>query len=198
MTKLSAMAAAFGAAAFTIAVWASPASAHAGDAHHGEQGGHMPAGQADMTAGETYAVGDLTVTAPWARASGAMARAGAAFMMIGNAGPADRLIAAHADVSERIELHTHIMEDGVMRMREVEGGIVIGAESDTMLEPGGLHVMFLGLDGPFEEGTSFPLTLTFEQAGEVTVDVQVRSPGAGAMEGRGHSGHGHGDHGHGN
>lgn len=167
--------------------------AAAGEGHHGH---HAQADHAAM-AGDTYTVGDLTVTAPWARASAAMARAGAAFMQITNAGTEDRLVAAAADVSERIELHTHIMEDGVMRMREVEGGIAIGAESDTMLEPGGLHVMFLGLDGPFEEGTSFPLTLTFEQAGEVTVDVQVRSPGAGAMEGRGHSGHGHGDHGHG-
>ena len=60
MTKLSAMAAAFGAAAFTRAVSASPASADAGDAHHGGHSGHMPAGHADMTAGETYAVGELT------------------------------------------------------------------------------------------------------------------------------------------
>ena len=171
--------------------------AAAGEVHHGA---HAQANQATM-AGDAYTVGELTITAPWARASAAMARAGAAFMAIANAGAEDRLIAAAADVSERIELHTHIMEDGVMRMREVEGGIVIGAEGDTMLEPGGLHVMFLGLEGPFQEGTSFPLTLTFEQAGEVTVEVEVRSATAGAMDRHDHGGHdhgGHGQHGHGN
>ena len=137
---------------------------------------------ADMhgAAGDQYAVGDLTVTGPWARASAGMARAGAAFMTIENAGAGDRLVAASADVSARVELHTHIMTtDGVMQMREVEGGIEIDANGQTELAPGGLHVMFIGLEAPFEEGTRFPLTLTFEQAGDVTVEVEVRSPTAG-------------------
>lgn len=139
-------------------------------------------------AAESVQVGDITVTDPWARASAGHARAGAAFMVLDNTGADDKLIKADADVSEKVELHTHINDDGVMRMREVP--FIAVPDGTTDLKPGGLHVMFIGLKAPLEEGSSFPLTLTFEEAGDVTVDVTVKGPGA---MGHGMS-HGHGSH----
>lgn len=129
--------------------------------------------------------GDVTVSDVWARASAGMANAGAAFMTIHNPNTHDHvLVGAAADVSKRIELHTHTMVDGVMKMREVEGGIPVPAGDTTMLQPGGYHVMFMGLHAPLKEGASFPLTLTFTGDRTITVDVKVMSPGAmgGAMD----------------
>lgn len=128
-----------------------------------------------MTTGAFAA--DIIVSKPWARASAGMASAGAAFMAIYNdAKTDDTLIEAKADVSKRVELHTHTMVDGVMQMRQVEGGIPIPASGTQMLQPGSYHVMFMGLAAPLKEGTTFPLTLTFKSGTEVTVDVEVLSP----------------------
>ena len=134
---------------------------------------------------------DIDINDPWARASAGMARAGAAFMEIRNTGGADRLVAASADVSETVELHTHIQDGEIMRMRRVDA-IDLPAGETVRLEPGGLHVMFLGLHAPLEEGQRFPLTLTFETAGDVTIDVEIKNAAAMApMQGDDHS-HGHG------
>ena len=153
---------------------------------------------------QDYTHGALSINDPWARASAGPARAGAAFMTLSNSGTEDdRLLSASAEVSEAVELHSHMMQDGVMRMRPVEGGIVVPAGGTADLAPGGLHVMFLGLKAPFKEGERFPLTLTFENAGSITVEVAVQGvasmgPGAGAGHGAGHGGgHGAGGHGHG-
>ncbi len=139
--------------------------------------------------------GTLTVEAPFARASAGRARNGAAFLTVSNASDvADRLIAVRSDVAERTELHTHLNENGVMRMREVEA-IDVPANGAATLAPGGDHVMFMGLKAPLKEGESFPLTLVFEKAGDVTVTVTVGP--VGAMGGHGdHGSHG-GGHGHG-
>lgn len=126
---------------------------------------------------------DITIKHPWARASAGMAKAGGAFMTIKNAGhAADKLVAAKADISGKVELHTHIKDGDVMRMRQVPH-IDVPAMGKAVLQPGGLHVMFMGLKNPLKEGSKFPLTLVFEKAGEMTVDVTVK--GVGAM-GAGH------------
>ena len=106
----------------------------------------------------------------------------------------DTLIDASAPVSQRIELHTHIMDDGVMWMREIEGGIPVPAGATVDLQPGGLHVMLIGLEQPLVEGETFPMTLVFEQAGAVDVVVSIEDITAGAEHGH----QGHMDHGHGN
>ncbi|SDD97751.1 copper chaperone PCu(A)C [Rhodospira trueperi] len=130
------------------------------------------------THAEEVTVGPLTIADPWARASAGRARAGAAFMSITNDGAeADRLVAADADVSEVVELHTHIKDGDVMRMRKVEA-IDVPADETTVLQPGGLHVMFIGLHESLKEGEAFPVTLTFEHAGDVEVTVTVKSVGA--------------------
>ncbi|HSQ71610.1 MAG TPA: copper chaperone PCu(A)C, partial [Rubrivivax sp.] len=68
----------------------------------------------------------------------------------------------------------------VMRMREIPA-IEIPAGQTVELRPGGLHVMFIGLTQTLDNGASFPLTLRFEKAGEVKVEVQVRNQGPASM-----------------
>ena len=119
--------------------------------------------------------GDVTVEGAYARAVPEGARASAAYMAIENAGSDDdRLIAARTDAARRVELHTHIMENGVARMREVEGGIPAPAGETVTLEPGGLHVMLMGLTRRLREGENVDLTLVFEQAGEIAVTAPIR------------------------
>jgi len=142
------------------------------------QGGH----------GDTasFAVGDLVVESPWARES--VTRTGAAYLTVRNAGAADdRLIGVASEVADRAELHGSEMQDGVMRMRPVEA-VEVPAHGQAALEPGGLHIMLIGLKAPLEEGGSFALTLTFENAGEVEVVTTI--------EDIAHGGAGH-DHGQG-
>lgn len=126
----------------------------------------------------------------WARASAKMARAGGAFMHITNpTAMDDKLVAAHADISKTVELHTHIMEGKMMKMRQVPF-IDVPAGKGAMLKPGGLHVMFLGLHKPLVKGETFPLTLEFEKAGKIKVEVMVKGVAAGAMPMKGgHDGH---------
>lgn len=131
--------------------------------------------------------GDITVSNAWARASAGMARAGAAFLTITNNGSTeDRVISAQSPVSDRAELHTHIKDGDVMRMRQVED-IPVHAGQTVTLQPGGLHVMFMGLHDGFKEGESFPLTLTFEKAGPVETTVTILGAGAMGMSGMDHS-----------
>ncbi len=122
-----------------------------------------------------WAQDSITVEDAYARSSGKSAKAGAAFMMIQNAGEADdRLIAAESDVAARVELHTHQVDaNGVAKMIHVEEGFVIPAGETHMLKRGGDHVMFMGISAPFEHGATVPVTLIFEKAGEIEVDIPV-------------------------
>jgi copper(I)-binding protein len=139
--------------------------------------------------------GRIVVEQPWSRATAGRAPNGAAFMTLANQGDAvDRLVAAATPVAERAEMHTHLMDGGVMRMRPVEG-IEVAPGSPTVLQPGGLHIMLFGLKERLAEGATFPLTLSFANAGEVTVEVTVRKASATVPTGAGGHGHGHGGHG---
>lgn len=124
-----------------------------------------------------YTLGDLTIQHPWSRATAPSAPVGLTYMTIVNKGASDKLIKAEASVSKVVELHTHIMDGQIMRMRQVPE-IDLAGGTETSLQPGGLHVMLIGLKAPLKEGTTFPMTLTFEKAGTVTVDVMVQSIGS--------------------
>ncbi len=98
------------------------------------------------------------------------------YMQLSNSGTeADYLIAADADISEAVELHTVVMENDVMQMRPVEK-IEIAPSGQTELKPGGFHVMFIGLNRELKAGDTVRLSLTFERAGTVEVDAIVRAP----------------------
>ncbi len=157
-------------------------------------------GAALFFATAAYADG-IEVHDPYARSASAMAQTGAAFMVIHNhGGPDDRLIGATSAIAARVELHTH-QEDssGVMRMIHVEQGFDLPTDGEIVMERGGHHVMFMGLTAPLEQGDMIDLTLVFETAGEVAVQVPVdldRQPQSGAHGGHNHSNHNHSNHGH--
>ena len=128
-------------------------------------------------------------------------QAGAAFMVITNHSPIDdRVVAVTSDAAQRVELHTHIEDtNGVMRMVEVEDGFPIAASDSIELTRGGAHVMFMGIDGPWEDGQEITFTLEFEHADPVTVTFPVDNQRGHGGQG-GHGGHGehssHGGHNH--
>jgi copper(I)-binding protein len=130
---------------------------------------------------DDFRAGDITVARPWARATPPGAGAGGVYMALSTKGGADRLVKAESAVAERVELHTMSMEGGVMKMREI-GVVDVKPGAATELKPGGLHVMLLGLKKPLAEGQRFPLTLHFEKAGRIEVQVAVGKAGA-AMHG---------------
>lgn len=117
----------------------------------------------------------ITLEDAYARSSGNAAKAGAAFMVIENKGDTpDRLIGVTSDAAARVELHTHEIDaNGVARMVHVEEGFEIPAGEAVILQRGGNHVMFMGLNAPFEQGGTVPLTLVFERAGKVQIDIPV-------------------------
>jgi copper(I)-binding protein len=120
----------------------------------------------------------LEVRMPWARASAGIAKTAAVYLTIVNHGEtADRLVAATSPVARVAAIHRHIMEGDIMRMRPVHA-LEVAPGGTTVLEPGGLHVMLMGLRGPLAEGERFPLTLTFERAGDIQVEVTVTGLGA--------------------
>jgi len=141
----------------------------------------------------------IEVVEPWARATAATAKTAAAYMTLRNTGAgSDRLVAASSPVAGKVELHTHVKDGDVMRMRKVDA-IGVNAHATANLSPGGLHVMFFDLKAPLKEGEKFPLTLKFDKAGEISTQVTVRSVSAsnsgGRMEGHGPmEGHGSGMH----
>jgi hypothetical protein len=120
-----------------------------------------------------FSLGPLKIDHPWARETASMARAGGAFMTIENTGDMpDKLLRASSPVAARTEVHTVIRDGDVMRMREVPA-IDLAPKSKTELKPGGYHVMLMELKGPLKVGDKFPLTLTFEKAGTVTIEIVV-------------------------
>jgi hypothetical protein len=128
------------------------------------------------------ALAEIELRDSYARAAMPGAPSGAAFMEIVNTGPEDdRLVAAGADIAARVELHTHREDsEGVMRMVHVEEGFAIPAGETLRLERGGRHVMFMGLTETLTQGETVTVTLTFEKAGDMVVEIPVdleRMPG---------------------
>lgn len=101
----------------------------------------------------------------------------AAFMVLENAGEQDlALVRAESEASRVVELHDHLMIDGMMRMREVER-IDLPAGARIELKPGGLHVMLIGLPAPLQQGQKVPITLVFDDDSRVEIHARVRHPG---------------------
>ncbi|WP_304638716.1 copper chaperone PCu(A)C [Pseudomonas sp.] len=125
-----------------------------------------------------FDVADIRISDPWSRAVPPVAPTGAAYLTIHNRGAAgDRLIGVQTPAAGHAELHEHVHQDGLMKMQKLES-ISIDAGEEVSFEPGGYHVMLFDLKQPLTEGTPFPLTLHFEKAGSVELEVEVRAPGA--------------------
>lgn len=143
-----------------------------------------------------YTAGDLKIGHPFTRTTPPGAVAAGAYLSIENKGKsADKLLRAASPVAGLVELHSMSMDGNVMRMRAVPS-IDVAAGATVKLAPGGLHVMLQDLKRPLKEGERVPMTLVFERAGEVKVELAVQKPDAAA----GHAGSardahaGHGDH----
>jgi len=122
-----------------------------------------------------FKLGAIKIGHPYARATAPGQPAGGGYLKLENTGGADRLLSARAAVAGAVELHTMSMDGDVMRMRQVDA-IDLPAGKTVELKPGGLHMMLTGLKAPLKAGDRFPLTLKFEKAGEITVDVVVEKP----------------------
>lgn len=119
----------------------------------------------------------ITIVDPFARSSPMEGGTGGAFMKITNAGPAaDRLASAAFAGAQTVELHETVDDNGVMKMRPHPEGWEVPGRGELVLEPGGKHVMLIGLKDELKADTEIELTLTFEKAGPITVKVPVKGP----------------------
>lgn len=124
--------------------------------------------------GQQFAVGDITIMNVQARETIPGASVGGGYMIITNNGSEDdRLLGGQTSVSPMLEVHEMKMENDIMKMRQLNDGVVIKAGETLMLKPGGFHIMFMGLEAPLAKDTSFTATLNFEKAGSVDVDFNV-------------------------
>jgi copper(I)-binding protein len=128
---------------------------------------------------EDVKAGDIVITQAWSRATPGGAKVGGGYLTIENKGTApDRLIGGSADIAPKVQVHEMSMNNGVMTMRPVEGGLVIEPGKTVKLSPGGFHLMLLDLKGPLKQGDKLPITLEFEKAGKVSIVLDVESIGA--------------------
>ena len=122
-----------------------------------------------------YGKGDIQVRHPWTRATPPGAKVAAGYLEIRNLGKTpDRVTGASTPAAERVEFHMTTREGDVMKMREVQG-FDVPARQRLTLRPGGLHFMIVGLKQPLAMGGRVPLTLRFERAGEIRVELEVQA-----------------------
>ncbi len=127
------------------------------------------------------ALGQLTISSVWARATVPSVAVGAAYFTINNRGlQPDTLIGASCPAAAKAMFHRTTEENGVSHMAPA-GDIQIPAGKTVKIEPGGLHLMLMGLKQPLRAGMMVPLTLRFRNAGEVLVQMEVVPIGASAM-----------------
>ena len=143
--------------------------------HHNMQG--MDMGNMSMSPdSETVKVGDLEVSGGFAKAMLPGQPVGGGFFTVKNNGSADdRLVSVASPTSGEVQIHEMAMKDNVMKMRELEDGIVVPAGQTVQLTPGNLHLMFQKVKTPFKRGDKVPVTLTFEKAGKVDLVLNVLS-----------------------
>lgn len=131
-----------------------------------------------------YNVGSIHITQPWARATPKGASAGAAYMTVTNKGTTpDRLNCVSSDAAAKCQIHKMTMEDGVMRMRPVTGGLEIKPGQTVTLQPGSFHVMLVDLKHPLQLGNTVEAKLKFDNAGTVDVQYPIAAIGASAPPG---------------
>lgn len=137
---------------------------------------------------QEFKAGSLVIAQPWSRATAGGAKVGAGYMTItNNGGEPDRLVGGSLPQAGRFEVHEMRMQDGVMTMRPISGGLEIKPGQSVKLEPGGYHVMFMELKEPLKNGETLKGELKFEKAGTVAVEYKVGAIAAGTPPAK----HGH-------
>lgn len=132
-------------------------------------------------AGATITLGAIEISAPFTRATLPNAPVAGGFLTLTNTGSEDdRLVSAASAIARAGQIHEMAMEGDIMKMRQLADGVVIPAGETIVFEPGGLHLMFMGLNQALVEGDTVQVTLTFEKAGEITLDLPVAGAAADA------------------
>jgi periplasmic copper chaperone A len=139
-----------------------------------------------------YKLGTLEISQPWTRATPKGAETGAGYLTIKNTGTEpDRLVSATLSDATTAELHQMTMDNGVMKMREVAGGIQIKPGETVTLRPNEYHIMFKGLKEPLVKGQTIVGSLTFERAGSINVEFLVAPVGSLSPQGQSQMQHDH-------
>ncbi|THU04526.1 copper chaperone PCu(A)C [Lampropedia puyangensis] len=125
----------------------------------------------------SFEVGDLTIIHPNAKPSRPGVLSSAAYFGVKNTGTAeDRILSVRSDVAKHTEIHDMKMENDVMRMFKVDDVRIPAGQTLKMGDNNKLHVMLMDLAAPLKVGEKFTLTITFEKAGEIPVEVWVEDP----------------------
>lgn len=136
-----------------------------------------------------YTVGAVAIAHPWTRATPPNANVAGGYFTLRNTGTeVDRIVGGSSPVADRIEIHEMGIVDDVMRMRPMPDGVELPGGGEVAFAPGSFHLMLIGLDAPLVEGTRVPLTLQFEKAGSVEVELAVDAMGSGG-DADSHGGH---------
>ena len=137
---------------------------------------------ATVHAGEVKA-GNLAITQAWSRATPGSAQVAGGYLTIENKGSQpDRLLSASTNAAKKIEIHEMALDKGIMTMRPIDGGLFIEAGKTVKFEPGGRHLMLIGLAAPLAEGEQVSVSLAFERAGQVSVPFAVQGVGGRAPD----------------
>lgn len=121
-----------------------------------------------------YKLGDLQLHHPHTRAMIPGAKVGGGFVTVINHGKeTDRLISASSPSAAEVQIHEMKMEGDVMKMAQLPNGIEIAPGATVELKPGGLHLMFMHVAEPFQEGATVKATLVFEKAGSIELEFKV-------------------------
>jgi copper(I)-binding protein len=122
--------------------------------------------------------GEIQIRHPWSRATPPGAKVGVAYMEIRNSGERpDRLLAISTGLAQRVEMHVTEREGEVMKMRQVKS-FEIPARASYALRPGGSHLMLVARAQPLKKGERFTMTLRFERAGEMPIELEVQEAGS--------------------
>jgi periplasmic copper chaperone A len=120
----------------------------------------------------TSAFSQVSIEGAWARATPPNAKLAAGYLTVVNAGAADRLLGASSPAAERVEMHVTLKDGDILRMRQVKD-FEVPANGRLELKPAGGHLMFVGIKWPFRDGEKVPVTLRFERAGELKVELAI-------------------------
>ena len=125
-----------------------------------------------------HRLGDLAFSDPWARPDGKVPGQAGGYFTVGNTGTeSDRLTGATSPKVGKIEIHAITVVGPDIQMKPRENGLAVPSGYTTTLKPRGYHLLLQGLTAPLTAGERLPVTLTFDKAGEITLDLIVREPG---------------------
>lgn len=164
-------------AALILGLAIAPAAFAHGDASHDKAAASAPVKV-------VATLGALEIGSPFTRATLPNAPVGGGYLSITNTGDTDdRLVKVTTPIAKEGQIHEMAMQGDVMKMRQLADGLVIPAGETVTLEPGGFHLMFMGLNTPIVEGKPIAVTLEFEHAGSLVVDFAVVSPSGTSADG---------------